>query len=217
LRCDRVLLVDDHALVRDMLRDRLQSEPSLAVVGVASDAAEAIEVAREQRPDVIVMDIDMPGLTCFEAARRIHALQPETRLLFLSAYTHDHYIEEALRVGAYGYLTKGEPPAKVIAAIHAVADGKVSFSEEIRARIVVDADQVRLGGHARSCASLLTSREIETLRYIARGLPKKEIAGLMHVSQKTVAKHTEHLMRKLQIHDRVELARYAIREGLADA
>jgi len=211
-----VLLVDDHELLRETLRERLQREAFITVVGTAGNAEEAIELARSHRPDVIVMDIDMPGLVCFEAAREMMAAQPDLRLIFLSAHTHDHYIEQALKVGALGYLTKSEPPEKLVAAISAAMRNEGSFSEEIRTRLVIEPGRARLADKAASRASTLSEREIETLRYIARGLPHKEIAALMHVGPRTVAKHTENLMRKLGIHDRVELARFAIREGLAE-
>ncbi len=212
-----VLLVDDHALVRQMLQERLEREPSISVVGTAANADDAIEAARRHRPDIIVMDIDMPGLVCFDAARQIIAERPETRFVFLTAYSHDHYIEEALRIGAYGYLTKDEPPDRVAAAVRAVARGEASFSDEVRARIVIDSKRTRLGAARHTRLSSLSTREIETLRYISRGLPMKEIAILMGVGRRTAEKHSENLMRKLDIHDRVELARFAIREGVSEA
>ena len=211
-----VLLVDDHELLRETLRERLQREAFITVVGAAGNAEEAIELARSHRPDVIVMDIDMPGLVCFEAARQITAAQPDVRLIFLSAHTHDHYIEQALKVGALGYLTKSEPPEKLVTAISAAMRNESSFSDEIRSRMVIESERARLSDKVVSRASTLSERENETLRYIARGLPHKEIADLMHVGPRTVAKHTENLMRKLGIHDRVELARFAIREGLSE-
>lgn len=213
----KVLLVDDHALLRQMLHERLQREPSISVVGTAANADEAIQVAREHRPDIVVTDIDMPGLSCFDAARQITAERPETRFIFLTAYSQDHYIEQALRIGAYGYLTKDEPPERVAAAVRAVARGEASFSGDIRARIVIDPQRTRLGAARQTRLSSLSTREIETLRYISRGLPMKEIASLMGVGRRTAEKHGENLMRKLDIHDRVELARFAIREGVSEA
>ena len=163
------------------------------------------------------MDIDMPGLICFDAARRITALQPDARIIFLSAFLHDHYIDQALRAKARGYLTKREPPETVVAAILEVASGGAYFSEEIRSRIVVETGGTKLAERSASLISILTTRETETLRYIAKGLAKKEIAATMGVSVKTVDRHATNLMSKLDIHDRVELARFAIREGIADA
>jgi DNA-binding NarL/FixJ family response regulator len=212
----RIILADDHALVREMLCAYLQQNPGFQVVATASSAKEAMQKCVDHQPNVVVMDIDMPGLICFDAARRILSAQPEVKLIFLSAYTHDHYIEQALQVGAVGYLTKSEPPQNVAEAIRSVAEGRAYFSEEVRSRIVFDSNQTRLAPKGRSRGSLLTPREVEVVRYVARGLAKKEIASIMHVSLKTVEKHTDNLMQKLDIHDRVELARFAIREGLAE-
>jgi DNA-binding NarL/FixJ family response regulator len=213
----RILIVDDHALVRGALTERVQREPDLEVVGNAGNADEAIALTLECSPDIILMDIDMPGMICFDAAREIASLRPETRVIFLSAFLHDWYIQQALQVKARGYLTKREPPERVIAAIREVATGGAFFSEEVRSRIVVDSSGATLGEDSTSLVSTLTTREVEVLRYIARGLSKKEIATIMHISAKTVDKHSTNLMSKLKIHDRVELARYAIREGLAEA
>ena len=175
---------------------------------------QAIESALELMPDVVLMDIDMPGLICFDAAQRIAGLCPTARIIFLSAFFHDHYIEQALRVKARGYLTKSEPLRQVVVAIKQVAGGRVYFSAEIRARIVADTFGVRLAQPQRTRASTLSAREVEVLRYLARGMSKKEIAHTMHISLKTVEGHAEKLMSKLDIHDRVELTRYAIREGM---
>ena len=216
-RSIRILVVDDHALVRGALTERLQREPDLNVVGTAGTADEAIRLVLDTNPDIILMDIDMPGLICFDAAREIATLRPDTRVVFLSAFLHDWYVDQALQVRARGYLTKREPPETVIAAVREVASGGAYFSEEVRSRIVVDSDGARLGESSKSLATTMTTREVEVLRYIARGLSKKEIATIMCISPKTVDKHSTNLMTKLNIHDRVALARYAIREGLAEA
>ena len=213
----KVLLVEDHTLVREMLTERLAREPSLEIVAAAATADEAIALAATHRPDVIVMDIDMPGVICFDAAQTIRARQPDVALLFLSGHTHDHYIEQALAVGALGYLTKTEPPARIVQAIRDVAANRASFSESVLARVVIDEGKTRLARISKSRASTLSPREVEVLRYLARGMAKKQVAIVMHVSVKTVEKHTENLMDKLAIHDRVELTRFAIREGLAEA
>ena len=213
----RILVVDDHALVREVITDWLDREPGLNVVATAASADEAVEQALRWNPDVILMDIEMPGLASFGAARHLGSLRPESRIIFLSGFTNERYIEQALEVRAQGYLTKTEPPETLVAAIRLVADGGTYFSDEIRARIVTDEGGTKLAAPSRSRTSLLTSRELEMLRYIAQGLSKKQIAGLLHVSIKTVDRHTANLMAKLEIHDRVELARFAIREGLAEA
>jgi DNA-binding NarL/FixJ family response regulator len=213
----RVLLVDDHDLLRDTLAERLRREDGLTIAGVAGDAQAGLELALVCRPDVAMMDIDMPGRPAFEAARDLVRALPDTRLLFLSAFAHDRYIDQALSVGALGYLTKSESVERVIDAIRRVSEGRAYFSREVAERIVVEGDGARLERDSKgSRASTLTRRENEVLCYLARGRSKKEIAASMHLSVKTVEKHTDNLMRKLEIHDRVELARFAIREGLTE-
>ena len=212
----RILVVDDQALVRGALAERLRREPGFSVVGGAGTADEAVDEALELEPDIILMDIDMPGLNSFDAAQRLRSLRPDIRVIFLSAFLHDHYIERSLRVKASGYLTKCESPETLIAAIHEVASGGSYFSPEVRARIVVDEDGAKLLAGSKTRISTLTTREVEVLRYIARGLAKKQIADTMGVSVKTVDCHASNLMAKLEIHDRVELARFAIREGVAE-
>ena len=213
----KILLVDDHKLVRDSLGERLEREPGMTVVARAATADEAVRKSVEFQPDVVLMDIDMPGLICFDGVRKIHAIRPETKVVFLSAFIEDRYIEQALEVRANGYLSKGEVPEAVVAAVREVAAGGACFSPEVSSRIVVDARGARLVRESRSRASTLTGREAEILHYIARGLSKKEIAKTMGISVKTVDRHATNLMSKLDIHDRVELARFAIREGLVEA
>ena len=211
-----VMVVDDHAMVRSALARGISQEDGLMVVAEAADAEEALGLAETLRPDIVIMDIDMPGPICFEAARRMRESSPDLKVIFLSAFYHDHYVEEALEVQARGYLTKREPQEALVSAIKEVARGGVCFSEEIRDRLMVDTDGVRLvGEHTRG--SNLTRREVEVLRYLARGMSKKEIAAVIHRSVKTVENHCSNIMNKLDIHDRVGLTLYAIREGLAEA
>ena len=211
-----IVLVDDHALVRDMLRQRLAREPDMVVLGCESNAQDAVRCCVATRPDVVLLDIDMPGLSAFEGARLIRSQCPGTRLVFLSAFFHDHYIDQVLALEATGYLTKNEPPEVVIQAIRQVMTGTVYFSDEVLARIVINGDGARLAHEPESRTRLLTERELEMLAYIARGLSKKEIARTVGISVKTVEQHCAHLMEKLAIRDRVELARLAIREGLME-
>lgn len=212
-----ILIVDDHALFRQALSDRLSREADFDVVGMAGTADESIEMAERLAPDMILMDIDMPGMICFDAALRIQKTHPDVAFMFLSAYFHDSYIEQALRVKARGYVTKTEPMESLVAAIQEVAGGGAFFSEEVRSRLVLHPDGVRLTEQGRTRVSTLTNRELEVLRYVARGQSKKEIAATMHLSVKTVENHSNNLMAKLDIHDRVDLARFAIREGIVEA
>src|SRR5262249_9206055 len=161
----------------------------------------AARLARLLRPDVVVLDIDMPGLLCFDAARTIRTLCPDTQVVFLSAFFHDRYIEQALSVRAAGYVVKGEPPESVLQAIRAAATGGSYFSPEVQSRILFDSGGPRVAHEQTSRASSLTPREVEVLRYLARGLAKKEIARIMHISMNTVNRHATSLMSKLDIHD----------------
>ena len=213
----RILLVDDHALVREALAVQLSNMVEFDVVGMAEDAGDGLNAAIDLSPDVVVMDIDMPGMICFDAAERIKSRLEEVKIIFLSSAFHDHYIESALKIGASGYLHKGEPTETLAMAIREVAAGGFYFSDEIRDRIVEKDGSYSLAEGAKMRSKTLTDREVEVLRYLARGLTKKEIAGLMHLSPKTIESHCARLMDKLDIHDRVELARYAIREGLTEA
>lgn len=212
----RVLLADDHTLLRRSVARVLLDCPEITVVAEVSTADLAIDAALKTNPDVIVLDIDMPGIASFDAARTMLARIPSAKVLFLSAFTHDRYIEAAISCGGLGYVSKNEPPEKVIDAIRAVSKGQSYFSPEVQARLVIDSDGVHLsktGGRAAN----LTNRELEVLRYIAQGMSKKEIAKTMHLSVKTVENHSASIMTRLDIHDRVELTRFAIREGLIEA
>lgn len=211
-----VLLADDHVLVREMLHERLTRE-GMKIVGLASSGDQVVELAAECLPDVAVLDIDMPGMSAFQAAREVRRASPNTRVIFLSAFVHDSYVDQALAVEASGYLTKSEPPEAIVEAIRRVHRGRSSYSRSVLDRIVVDPAGVRLANGSRSRCGLLTEREREVLGYVAMGLPQKQIARLAGISVKTVQHHVTHLMDKLEIHDRVELARFAIREGLVEA
>lgn len=212
-----ILVADDHALVRGMLRDRLSAESDMRVVACVSNADEAVDQAIAHLPDVGLLDIDMPGISSFQAARSIVIGSPNTRIIFLSAFFHDRYIEQALEMKAWGYITKNESEQVVINAVRGVASGLAYYSPEIQSRIVVDSGGSRLLHERHTRAETLTGRELEVVRYLAEGLSKKEIASRMHLSMHTVNRHSTNIMTKLRIHDRVELARFAIREGIAEA
>lgn len=211
-----ILVADDHALVREMLASRLATEDNLSVVGTAADGAAAVQIALESKPDVVLMDVDMPGLSAFDAARLISDALPATRVLFVSGYLNDTYIEQALALEAAGYISKSESIDSIVHAVDAVSRGAVYFSPQVRKRLVVDASGARLRKDRHTRIEMLTSREHQILGYIARGLAKKEIARFVGISAKTVDQHCSHIMDKLDIHDRVALARFAIREGLVE-
>lgn len=209
-----VVVVDDHALVRAGIVRVIGGAPDMEVLGECGDADEAVTIALRVRPDILLMDIDMPGSSIFECADTVRSHVPSVRLVFLTAHPNDGYIERALAIGASGYLTKSESPEAMLEALRRVAAGRTSFSEAVQARLVLGSDGARLAKPSRTRISTLSPREIEVLTHIATGLTKKEIAGLMHLSVKTIDNHSTNLMGKLDIHDRVGLARFAVREGL---
>lgn len=212
-----VLLADDHVMLRESLARVLEATPDLSVVAQVGDAGAAVDRAVALRPDIVLMDIDMPGLVPFRAARLIRGRCPAVRIVFLSAFCYDRYIEQALAVGACGYVTKAQSVTSIVAAVRAVATGRTCFAPDIEARLVVDADGVHLAHPGQSRSAVLSEREAEVLRYLADGLSKKEIATITHLSERTVNRHCTNLMGKLGIHDRVKLARFAVREGYVEA
>jgi DNA-binding NarL/FixJ family response regulator len=212
-----VALADDHAMFRGALAQTLGREPDIAVVASASNADDAVAEVARLKPDILFLDIDMPGMVCFDAARRTHDLSPHTRVVFLSAFFNDRYIEQALAAKAWGYVVKTAPESAVIDAIRCVASGSSYFSPEVRARLVFEDGAPQLSYTTESRVSTLTEREVEVLRLIARGLSQDEIARSMHISAHTVHHHSTSIRRKLEITSRTELVRFAIREGLAEA
>jgi DNA-binding NarL/FixJ family response regulator len=217
----KVLVVDDHAMVRESLAHRIEAEAGMEVAGTAGDSNGAVAMADKVHPDVVLMDINMPGNSCFDAVGRICQGTPEAKIIFLSAHATDSYIEQALRARAAGYVVKDEPVQSVIDAINVVASGTTYHSPSIRDRVVdiqlengngsgetieMDGPEVR--------GSQLTPREIQVLRHVAQGLSAKQIAESMDISVRTVDRHRANIMNKLNIHDRVQLSLYAYREGL---
>jgi DNA-binding NarL/FixJ family response regulator len=212
----RIILADDYALVREALAMWLGRQPDVQIVALCSTVDEALAATLQSEPDVLLLDIDMPGQGAFEAARTIAVRLPATRVVFLSAFVRDGFIEQALAVRAAGYLTKGESLESLAAAIRATHAGRTCFSACIRARMVVGGGGTRLADAPRTRTKTLSRRENEILRYLARALSRKEIAQTVRLSVHTVDRHTANLMRKLDIHSRTELCRFAIREGLAE-
>jgi DNA-binding NarL/FixJ family response regulator len=209
----KLLLVDDHAMVRDMLRRQIDAEPDLRVVVAAADMDAAIALSQGVELDLAVLDIEMPGLCVFEGVERLRETHPGLRVMFLSGIHSDRNIQRAMDARACGYASKSETLPDLLRAIRAVAGGQSYFSPQIRERL----QAVGLRGDLvplRTPLDTLTRRELEILDYVARGLSKKEIARITATSVKTVEQHCGNLMAKLGIHDRVMLARYAIREGV---
>ncbi|HAW95933.1 MAG: hypothetical protein CMJ33_00700 [Phycisphaerae bacterium] len=195
-----VVIADDHPSQRKFLLDAFEDERSLEVMDDVGTASEAIDSVMKHDPDVLVLDIEMPGLDVFHAAEEICRLKPEVKIIFLSGYYKDHDIASALRVNAQGYVSKSDDALLIIDAIACVMKNKRYFSPAIEKRLVEN------NGHVSTRTEMLSTREWETLEYVAKGYSKKEIAGFLHISVKTVEKHTQSVMNKLDVHDRVLLA-----------
>ncbi|TXL88643.1 response regulator transcription factor [Streptomyces sp. IB2014 016-6] len=211
----RILLADDHALVRRGVRLILDGEPDLTVVAEAGDGAEAIEMAREHRPDLAILDIAMPRMTGLQAARELSRLLPDTRILILTMYDNEQYFFEALKSGASGYVLKSVADRDLLEACRAaMRDEPFLYPGAVTALIRNYLDRVRRGESIPEKA--VTVREEEILKLVAEGHSSKEIAEMLVISAKTVERHRANLLQKLGLKDRVELTRYAIRAGLIE-
>uniref|UniRef100_A0A7C2P248 Response regulator transcription factor n=1 Tax=Schlesneria paludicola TaxID=360056 RepID=A0A7C2P248_9PLAN len=208
------VLVDDHQMVVEALVGMLQQTRRIRVVGTAGSADKAVQVVAQHQPHVIVSEIKLPGRILFDVAPELLERSPGSRILILSNYLADIFIARALKQNLAGYLMKSDTFAELTAAIERVAAGERVYSRAVSERMVVDpATNLPALRHESELASL-TSRQLEVLRYLACGQSVKEIAKVMHLSQKSVDSHKYRIMNKLGIHDRVLLARFAIREGL---
>ena len=211
----RILLADDHALVRAGIRSLLEKMPGVEVVGEASNGREAIELIRVQRPDLVLMDIAMKELGGLEALPRITKNFPSVKVIILSAHANEEYVIRALRSGAAGYMLKDAATLELELAINSVKHGKTYLSPSI-SRTVIDSYLERVGSLS-SPIEQLTARQREILQLIAEGKNTKEIAGTLDISVKTVEAHRLQLMARLNIHDVPGLVRYAIRSGLVSS
>ena len=212
----RLLLADDHAVVRSGLRLLLESQPDMAIIGEAETGEEAVRRTAELRPDVVLMDIEMPGINGIEATRRIKGQSPATAVLALTMYEDDQYFFEMLRAGAAGYVPKRAAPDELASAIRAVSRGDVFIHPSLAGRLVQDYLLRRDTDEQEPPIDDLTPREQEVLTLIAEGLSNGEIAERLVISIKTVDRHRENIMRKLNPHNRVDLVKYALRKGLID-
>ena len=210
----RILLADDHNILRDGMRLLLERQPGFEVVGEAGDGREIVELAREQRPDVVVMDIAMPNMNGIEATRRIVEKHPQTGVVILSMHYDESYVLRSLKAGARAYLLKDALKAELIAAIRAVAEGRSFFSPKISK--ILQEDYIGALGRkdADDSYELLTDREREILQLVAEGKTNKEIAGVLNVSLYTVDTHRTHILQKLNLHSVPELILYAVRKGI---
>jgi DNA-binding NarL/FixJ family response regulator len=210
----RVLLADDQGLVRAGFRMILKAEPDIEVVGEASDGREAITRTDILAPDVVLMDIRMPGLDGIQATRRITARDDPPRVLVLTTFDRDEYVYEALRAGASAFLLKDAPEHQLLAAIRVVADGGSLFAPSITRRLIEQFAQPTTTTAAPPTLDELTARELEVLRLIARGLSNAEIAAQLVVSQHTTKTHVASILRKLHLRNRVQAVVLAYESGL---
>jgi two-component system response regulator NreC len=210
----RVLITDDHAMFRQGVRTLLAAEPDLEIAGEARDAAEAVNLSRQNHPDVVLMDIGMTGMSSFEATRVIRKERPETRVVFLSMYDDDEYLAECVSIGASGYILKESPAEQLLTAIREVHRGGSYLSPRLLTRLV---DDLRTQGREpvrQPRFGTLTKREREILKMLAEGQSVKEIATAFELSVKTVEAHKFNLMRKLDIHNKAQLVQYAIQKKI---
>ena len=205
----RILVADDHTLVRAGLTSLIAHLPNMEVVGEAADGRHAMQMVRELKPDIVLMDIAMPGLNGLESAERIHGLEPQIKIIILSMFANEEYVAQALKAGASGYLLKDAATAELEMALKSVAMGQFYLSPAISRQVV---DNYLRGGPVG--ADVLTPRQREILQLIAEGKSTRDIADTRHVSVKTVETHRTQLMERLDIHDVAGLIRYALRKGL---
>lgn len=210
----RILLVDDHQLIRQGLHALLRNEPEFEVVGEASDGQHAVNMVREISPDVVVMDLQMPLLNGIEATRQIQAIDSNIKIICLSAHVDRHLAESVLKAGASGYVLKISAYERVTEAIQTVVQDKVYLAPEVSGHFVngLSGDE---GRENHTKGRLLSSREREVVQLMAEGLSTKQIAARLHISAKTVETHRRNLMDKLRIDSIAELTKYAVREGIS--
>ena len=213
----RLLLVDDHAVVRSGLKMLLSAEPDVQIVGEAGTAAEAIELAGRTSPDVVLMDIGLPDMSGIEATREIKARFPNLAVVALTIHEDQEYFFKMLDAGALGYVPKRAAPEELLRAIRAAAAGEVYLYPSLAKLLVTDYLSQDHPAAQKAHLDGLTQREREVLAYLAEGTSNEEIAVSLVISPKTVERHRENIMRKLNLHSRAELVRYAIRKGIIKA
>ena len=207
----RILLADDHAVVRQGFKMILGAQSDMEIVAEAGNGREAVETAETLRPDVVVMDVAMPELNGIEATRRLAQSAPHTRVLALSMHKDSVYVREILRAGARGYLLKDSPAGELLSAVRAVAGGEGYLSPAVSNAVLDDYRR-----HVTNPIDLLTSREREVLQMLAEGKTNKEIAGVLNLSVYTVDAHRGRIMEKLNLHSINELVRFAVRNGVIE-
>ena len=214
MRKIKVLLADDHKMIRAGLRLVLEQQPDISVAGEADDGRQAVSLAQELKPDVVVMDVGMPNLNGIEASLQIKEARPETAIVMLSMHSDEGYILRALRAGAAGYILKDSAEADLVGAVRAVAEGKSFFSPKVSRILLEDYMRKLRKTGADDSYDLLSAREREILQLVAEGQSSKEIANLLNLSVYTVETHRGNIMQKLNLRGIPELILYAVRKGI---
>jgi DNA-binding NarL/FixJ family response regulator len=209
----RILVADDHGIVRSGIKLLLERQPDLQVVAEAADGVEAVEAALATRPDLCILDVGMPRMTGLQAAREIRSFLSDTKVLMLSMHDDEHYLFDALKAGAAGYVLKREADQDLVGAVRAVARGEAFLTNAAERSIIRD----WMSGAASGPSVPLTPREEEVVKLIAEAHTNTQIARILHLAEKTVESHRANVLRKLGMRDRVQLVRYAIRRGLVEA
>ena len=214
MNCVRILLVDDQALFREGVRTLLSMESSIEIVGEAANGVDAVEAARTVRPDLVLMDLRMPVMGGVEATRRVRDVSPQSRVLVLTTFQEDEEIFDALRAGACGYLLKDTPSEKLVDAIHAAVRGESVIEPSVAAKVVAEFARLSSIGSPGVANPLLSPREHDVLRQVARGRTNKEIASALHVTEGTVKNHLTNIFSRLGVLDRTQAALKARELGI---
>ena len=209
----RVLIADDQTLFRSGLARLLKEDPRIDLAGEAADGNDAVKKAATLKPDVVLMDLRMPGLDGIEATTRILAAQPDCKVLILTTFDADSYVLQALRAGACGYVLKDAEPTAIVSAIMAVLSGERVMAGPVANRVL---DMLTGASTPKEFYDGLTAREVEILKMMASGKPNKNIAFTLKISEKTVRNHISHIYEKLQIYDRAQVVLYAVRKALVE-
>ncbi|MCK9525490.1 MAG: response regulator transcription factor [Limnochordia bacterium] len=214
-----VLIVDDHPLLRQGLSRLLELEGGINVVGQASNGIEALRLTGQLEPDVLLLDINMPGMNGIEVAKTVQERYSATEVLVLTIHDNESYVNEMIRIGVKGYLLKDAEPREVVQAIKKVAQGETVYSSQLMGRVMERYHHMEVQfGRLQSAVAIydleLTNRELEILQYICEGLSNKEIANALFISEKTVKNHITSLLRKLEVEDRTQAAVFAVSQGI---
>ena len=209
----RILIADDHQLVRQGLMALLSVKPGIEVIGQAADGGEAVELAQSLEPDIILLDLLMPNKDGIEATREIKAEDPDARILIITSFAEDENVYRAIKAGALGYLLKDSSPQELMQAIHDVCEGRLSLHPNIAIKLI---DEINRPVEGQPTEDPLTEREVEVLKLVAKGRSNQEIAEELVVSERTVGAHVSNILSKLHLANRTQAALFALRTGLTD-